>query len=198
MGNINASLVDKWLRPEKLELLKSWARDFPFVDIADKMGITIQTLRRWKRKYPEIAEAISESREELDYRIENALVKRALGYTVTEVKTIISPPNKNGVSKIKVEKTEKEIPPDTTAIMAWLNNRKPDQWKRNRDNVYQTKDEDSKITVNIIRHGKDDDKEDESWDATATKETKSKSSIKKASAKSEDLDYWPDDWEDED
>ena len=78
--------------------------------------------------------------------------------------------------------------------MCWLNNRKPDQWKRNRDNVYQTKDEDSKITVNIIRHGKDD--EDEKWDATATK-TSTKATAKKAVTEEQDPDYWPDDWEDD-
>lgn len=195
MGNHNASLVDKWRTPSKLELIKCWARDFTLSDVAGKMGITIQTLKAWRDRYPEIEEAISEGKEEVDYKVENALLKVALGYTTTDVKTIISPPDKNGNRAIRVEKTEKEIPPNPTAIMCWLNNRKPDQWKRNRDNVYQTKDEDSKITVNIIRHGKDEDKE-EDWNVSATKTT-SKASVKKAPPKEEDLDYWPDDWEEE-
>ena len=80
--------------------------------------------------------------------------------------------------KIRVEKTEKEIPPNPTAIMCWLNNRKPEQWKRNRD-ILQTKDEDNKITVNIIRHGSD--KDDEDWDVNATNSSK-KSKAKKATA----------------
>ena len=186
MGNTNSSLVDKWLTEPKLMLLKCWARDFSLTDIAEKMGITIQTLKKWRNKYPEIEEAISEGKEEVDYKVENALLKRALGYTTTDVKTIISPPDKNGNRSIRVEKTEKEILPDTVAIMAWLNNRKPDQWKRNRDNIYQTKDDDSKITVNIIRHGKDNDNED--WNVSATKVSPKKEA---------DLDYWPDDWEDD-
>lgn len=196
MGNQNSSLVDEWRTPTKLELLKCWARDFPFVDIAKKMGVSVQTLRHWKKTYPEIKEAIEENREILDYKIENALVKRALGYTTTDVRTIISPPDKDGNRKIRVEKTEKEIPPDTTAIMAWLNNRKPDDWKRNRDNVYQTNDNDSKITVNIIRHTKDNE-EDEDWNVSAEKEIKKKVSTKKDVHEEQDLDYWPDDWEDE-
>ena len=61
--------------------------------------------------------------------------------------------------------------------MCWLNNRKPEQWKRNRD-ILQTKDEDNKITVNIIRHGNNDD---EDWDVNATKSSK-KSKAKKATA----------------
>lgn len=194
MGNHNSSIVDEWRTPTRLELLKCWARDFSFTDIAAKIGVSIQTLKAWRDKYPEIEEAIREGKEIVDYRVENALLKVALGYTTTDVKTIISPPDKNGNRSIRVEKTEKEIPPNPTAIMCWLNNRKPDQWKRNRDNVYQTKDEDSKITVNIIRHGKDD--EDEKWDATATK-TSTKATAKKGNLEEQDPDYWPDDWEDD-
>lgn len=194
MGNHNSSIVDEWRTPTRLELLKCWARDFSFTDIAAKIGVSIQTLKAWRDKYPEIEEAIREGKEIVDYRVENALLKVALGYTTTDVKTIISPPDKNGNRSIRVEKTEKEVPPNPTAIMCWLNNRKPDQWKRNRDNVYQTKDEDSKITVNIIRHGKDD--EDEKWDATATK-TSTKATAKKGKPEEQDPDYWPDDWEDD-
>lgn len=194
MGNHNSSIVDEWRTPTRLELLKCWARDFSFTDIAAKIGVSIQTLKAWRDKYPEIEEAIREGKEIVDYRVENALLKVALGYTTTDVKTIISPPDKNGNRSIRVEKTEKEVPPNPTAIMCWLNNRKPDQWKRNRDNVYQTKDEDSKITVNIIRHGKDD--EDEKWDATATK-TSTKATTKKGDPEEQDPDYWPDDWEDD-
>ena len=194
MGNHNSSIVDEWRTPTRLELLKCWARDFSFTDIAAKIGVSIQTLKAWRDKYPEIEEAIREGKEIVDYRVENALLKVALGYTTTDVKTIISPPDKNGNRSIRVEKTEKEVPPNPTAIMCWLNNRKPDQWKRNRDNVYQTKDEDSKITVNIIRHGKDD--EDEKWDATATK-TSTKATTKKGNPEEQDPDYWPDDWEDD-
>ena len=195
MGNQNASIVDKWRTPQKLELLKCWARDFSLSDIAVKMGITIQTLKAWRDRYPEIEEAISEGKEIVDYRVENALLKVALGYTTTDVKTIISPPDKNGNRAIRVEKTEKEIPPNPTAIMCWLNNRKPDSWKRNRD-MLQTKDEDSKITVNIIRHGKEEDKDDD-WNVSATKTTVKKASAKKAKPDEEDLDYWPDDWEED-
>lgn len=196
MGNHNASIVDEWRTQTRLELLKCWARDFSFTDIAAKIGVSIQTLKAWRDKYPEIEEAIREGKEVVDYKVENALLKVALGYTTTDVKTIISPPDKNGNRAIRVEKTEKEIPPNPTAIMCWLNNRKPEQWKRNRDNIYQTKDEDSKITVNIIRHGKDDSDKDEDWNASATKSS-TKVSVKKAERAKDDLDYWPDDWNDE-
>ena len=72
--------------------------------------------------------------------------------------------------EVKVEKTISETGPNTTACLAWLNNRKPEQWKRNRDNDMVLDDKNSGITINIVKSGKDDDDNDESWEAEAVKE----------------------------
>ena len=185
MGAKNSSTVDKWLTEDGLLLLQCWARDFSLGDIANKIGISSKTLIDWRKKYPEIDKAISEGKEVVDYKVENALLKVALGYTTTETKTIISPPDKNGNRRIRVEKTEKEIAPNPTAIMCWLNNRKPEQWKRNRD-ILQTKDEDNKITVNIIRHG---NKDDEEWDVNTNKSIKKRKTKKAAANNTDDAEY---------
>lgn len=194
MGRINSSKVDEWLKEEKLELLRCWARDFTLSDIAKKIGVSEKTLISWRKTYPEIEQAIKDGKEIVDYRVENALLKVALGYTTTDVKTIISPPDKNGNRAIRVEKIEREVPPNPTAIMCWLNNRKPEQWKRNRDTLY-TKDKDNNIVVNIIRKGANDSEEDEDWTASVSTDVK-KGKAKKAKSEPNDLDYWPDDWED--
>lgn len=185
MGAKNSSTVDKWLTKDGLLLLQCWARDFSLGDIANKIGISSKTLIDWRKKYPEIDKAISEGKEVVDYKVENALLKVALGYTTTETKTVISPPDKNGNRKIRVEKTEKEIAPNPTAIMCWLNNRKPEQWKRNRD-ILQTKDEDNKITVNIIRHG---NKDDEEWDVNTNKNIKKRKTKKATAINTDDAEY---------
>jgi len=196
MGRINSSKVDEWLKEEKLELLRCWARDFTLSDIAKKIGVSEKTLISWRKTYPEIEQAIKDGKEIVDYRVENALLKVALGYTTTDVKTIISPPDKNGNRTVRVEKIEREVPPNPTAIMCWLNNRKPEQWKRNRDLLY-TQDKDNNIIVNIIRKGANDSEEDEDWTASVSTDVK-KSKAKKAKPEPDDLDYWPDDWEDTD
>lgn len=195
MGHINNSKVDEWLKEEKLELLSCWARDFTLSDIAKRIGVSEKTLITWRKTYPEIEQAIKDGKEIVDYRVENALLKVALGYTTTDVKTIISPPDKNGNRAIRVEKTEREVPPNPTAIMCWLNNRKPKQWKRNRDMMH-TEDKDNNIVVNIIRKGANDSDEDEDWTASTSAGVK-KRKAKKAKLEPGDLDYWPDDWEDE-
>ncbi len=48
------------------------------------MGINPKTLYDWMAKYPEIAEAISQGKEIIDRKVENALLKRALGYEYVE------------------------------------------------------------------------------------------------------------------
>lgn len=178
MGSKNSSAVDKWLTDEGLLLISCWARDFTLGEVAERIGISFKTFVEWRKKYPEIEKAVSEGKEVVDYKVECALLKSALGYTTKEVKTYIGYPDKNGNRKTRTEITEKEVAPNPTSIMCWLNNRKPEQWKRNRD-ILQTKDEDNKITVNIIRHGSD--KDDEDWDVNATNSSK-KSKAKKATA----------------
>ena len=178
MGSKNSSAVDKWLTDEGLLLISCWARDFTLGEVAERIGISFKTFVEWRKKYPEIEKAVSEGKEVVDYKVECALLKSALGYTIKEVKTYIGYPDKNGNRKTRTEITEKEVAPNPTSIMCWLNNRKPEQWKRNRD-ILQTKDEDNKITVNIIRHGSNND--DEDWDVNATKSSK-KSKAKKATA----------------
>lgn len=200
MGNERSSKVDEWLTEDKLELLTCWARDFTLTEVAEKVGVAPSTLLSWRDKFPEIRKAIQDGKEVVDYRVENALLKVALGYTCTETKTYISAPDKFGNRRVRYEKQEKEVPPNPTAIMCWLNNRKPDQWKRNRDNILRTEDKDNNIVVNIIHKGNStviDDKDEEGWSATVNNNNASnkRNAKNEGFGGSEDLDYWPDDYE---
>lgn len=200
MGAVNASKVDKWLEDDNLFLVECWARDgLTNADIAERMGINESTIKLWKDKYPEFAKAINTGKEIVDYKVENALLKSALGYKTKEVKTIINgKPDKDGNRTVRIETTEKEYAPNVTAIAMWLNNRKPSQWKRNRDNVMELDDKESNITVNIIKHGNNN--EDEEWSVNTEKKkgnNSSKATSSNATQDSEDWDdgSWPDDWE---
>lgn len=184
------SKVDKWLTPDGLMMLESWTRDgFTNAQIAiNKIGVAEKTLWKWRKDYPEIEEAMSRGREFIDYKVENALLKAALGYEVEEVKTVIeSRPDKDGNRPVRIEKVVKQIAPNTTAIAIWLNNRRPDKWKRNRDNVIEFNDKDNNITVNIIKHSKDREEQE------SVKESKDKKY--KKSPEEYVGDEWPDDWE---
>lgn len=90
------------------------------------MGINIATLYRWKNDFSDICEAIKKGKEVIDYEVEQSLLKRALGYTVTETRKEV---DANGKKKVIV--TEKHVEPDTVAQIFWLRNRKPHKWRNN-------------------------------------------------------------------
>lgn len=147
--------IDDYLTEDNLLLLECWARDFTFSDIAEKIGIHRKTLNEWRKRSPEIDRALSRGREVIDYKVENALLKRALGYTTKEIKIKFKPDPDGGGNMIQsIEEIEKEVLPDVTAIFGWLNNRLPNKWKRNRDSFVELAEEDSNITINVFKGGK--------------------------------------------
>lgn len=92
------------------------------------MGVVESTYYEWKRRFPTLAAAVADGKEVVDVKVENALLKRALGYTYTETKREGTVNGiKNGTAKITV--IEKTMPPDVAAIIFWLKNRKPEVWR---------------------------------------------------------------------
>ena len=119
---------EEWLHPEKLVLLEGWARNgLTDEQIAHNIGIRTSTLYEWKKKYVEFAETLKKSKEVADLEVENALFKKAVGYTITEKKVTES--DKDGK---KVETITKHIPGDVTAQIFWLKNRKSNEWRDKR------------------------------------------------------------------
>lgn len=150
------------LSEEGLILIQCLTRDGMYKkDIAEMLGIKVQTFWLWEQKHPELANALRKGKALVDYQVENALLKAALGYKTVKVKTVTEmKPDKDGNVTSRIEREETEVGPNTTACLAWLNNRKPEQWRRNRDNFAEYEDKKSGITINIIKGQPDDD-----WDA---------------------------------
>ena len=220
-----------WLEEDNLMLLECWSRDgYTLQDIANRIGIGISTLKTWRIKYPEIDEALKKGREIIDYKVENALLKSALGYKTKEVK--VTSIIRNGrVIETQKETLTKEQAPNVSAAQCWLYNRLPKKWKNmnSRANILDDMDEDTSIHVTVTRASKGDSNntqiessEDKEWQdemnssieiRKATEEEKRAAEQKKKEKKKEetmnkstkveledndDLDYWPDDWEDND
>lgn len=186
----------EWLDEDKLMLLECWSRDgYTYQDIADKIGITTRTLSMWREKHPEINEALNKGREIVDYKVENALLKAALGYKAKETRVVIETDRKRGdVVTTTRETLTRDVAPNVTACQVWLYNRLPDRWKRNRDKLVELTDEDSNIQVTVTRAAKDDG-EDKVNEQVVVKPKKAQ---QPAPESEQDLDYWPDDWEDDD
>lgn len=82
----------EWLEPEGLLKLESWARNgLTDKQIAHNIGISEQTLNNWKKAYPSFLETLKRGKEVIDIEVENALLKRALGYSCSEEKYISVP-----------------------------------------------------------------------------------------------------------
>ena len=130
------SKIDEWLQHDKLILLEGWARNgLTNEQIANNIGINVKTLYDWKNKESNICNSLKRGKEVVDIEVENALLKKALGYTVTLHKQKVT---KDG-DVVDIEE-DVHIPPDTTAQIFWLKNRKKNDW---RDKVeYETNNDD--------------------------------------------------------
>lgn len=133
------SKADEWLKEDKLTLLTGWARQgLTDEQIANNMGISVASLYNYKNAHLEILEALKKGKEVVDFEVENALLKRALGYSYEE-KTF-----EDGVLKKVVVK---EVQPDTTAQIFWLKNRMSAHW---RDKVEVNNSNNEEINNQLI------------------------------------------------
>lgn len=140
------SRVNEWLEADKLTLLTAWARDgLTDEQIAKNIGIVSSTFYEWKRKNPEISEAIKKGKEVVDYEVENALLKRALGYTICIEEDKL---DKEGCAHTLAK--DVHVPGDVTAMIFWLKNRKPEQWREKQQEKSNEKNSRKVIIVNDL------------------------------------------------
>jgi len=121
------------------------------------MGITAACLYNYQARFVEIFDALKRGKAPVDIEVENALLKRALGYEYEEVTTEIEdiPTGKyddhgNPVMKQRkhIRKTKKQVIPDTAAAFIWLKNRRPDKW-RDKPNEADINAEPVKVIIDV-------------------------------------------------
>lgn len=125
----------EWLTDESLLKLEAWARDgITDEQIASNMGIGKTTFYRWKKDNREIRESLKRGKEVIDVQVENALLKRALGYDYVE-ETQERRLNKDTgqYEFVKTKEVTKHVQGDTTAQIFWLKNRKPEVWRDKKE-----------------------------------------------------------------
>lgn len=126
-----------WQEENRLTVLRGWARaGYGDRQIAELMAISVKQLETAKKEYPKIAAALNESKESVDYAVEEALFKRAIGF-FTEVKKYakvkITEYDANGKKAVEREEMQAYVeseytPPDLKAQLVWLKSRCPDRW----------------------------------------------------------------------
>jgi hypothetical protein len=142
---------EEWLTEDGLTRLTGWARDgLTNIQIAQNIGVGERTFSEWVTRFPAISAALKKGKEPVDIQVENALLRRALGYdyeeTITEVEDL-----GGGRTKKHVRKVTRHVAPDTTAQIFWLKNRKPKQWREKMEAAVNVDVEDLSPLVELLK-----------------------------------------------
>lgn len=102
-------------------------------EICEYTDVNINTFYSWKQKNPDFAEALRKAKHKINDKIEAQAYKRAMGYMVTETKTITGINEEGEEEVIRVEKLNKHIPSDTKVLMMLLKNRMPERYRDKKE-----------------------------------------------------------------
>lgn len=136
-------------KPEFAELARKFcclgATD---ADLARFLEVSEATINTWKLEHPEFLESIKAGKAQADAEVASKLFHRATGYEHPEddIRTVSM--GDGAGSEIVITPTVKHYPPDTTAAIFWLKNRRPDLW---RDKVHQEISVDQTLAERLAR-----------------------------------------------
>ena len=92
-------------------------------DIAEALDICVATLYNWKNEHQAFLDALKGGKIMADAEVASKLFHRATGYEHPDVDIKVVE------GQIVVTDLVKHYPPDTTAAIFWLKNRRPDLWR---------------------------------------------------------------------
>lgn len=91
--------------------------------IAEFIGIAQSTLYVWKAQYEDFAAALAEGKVSADDLVERSLFQRATGYKHVAFKMF------QHEGRVLTKRYVEHYPPDVTACIFWLKNRRRDTWR---------------------------------------------------------------------
>lgn len=132
MITIAKSKYETDVKPRLVEI-EAWKRDgLTDEQICKNLGIVKDTFYKYKEKYTDFSDALKKGKEVADIEVENALFKRAIGYTYKEVTKEVK--DIDGKKSTFIKEVTKVVPGDIAAQIFWLKNRKSNNWKDKREN----------------------------------------------------------------
>lgn len=122
---MNKRSMGYWNRKKQLSQITQWASEgLSMHEIAHNMGISRTTLYNWRDKDIDIMNALSKGQEDIVEILENALIKRAVGY---DIEDITYKYHADG-TKVKTSGRTRHIYPDVTALKFALINKSKGKW----------------------------------------------------------------------
>ena len=114
-----------WNGEDGLTLIRQWRREGASLErIAFHMGVSERTLAKWRSANPAMEAAIKQTDELVNAMVENALLKRALGYDKVDVTEELVEGEMREVRRVTTP-----VPPDVKAALSWLYSRRSDRWR---------------------------------------------------------------------
>lgn len=104
-------------------------------DLADFFEVNEDTINEWKKVHAVFSESLKGGKQLADAEVANKLFHRATGYSHEAVKIVADAKTKE---EHIVNYTE-HYPPDTTAAIFWLKNRRPDIWRDRIDSTHNVR-----------------------------------------------------------
>ncbi len=105
-------------------------------ELADFFQVTTVTIWRWQSVHEEFLNALKRGKDAADERVERSLYARATGYTHDAVKIFMPA----GAKEPVYAKYQEHVPPDVTAQIFWLKNRRREEWRDKQEHEHTGKD----------------------------------------------------------
>ena len=119
-----------WMSPDGILLISQWRREgVPLEEVSTNyIGCSSRTLWRWTKECPELAQALGISKDVTNGKVEQALLKRALGYDYDEITEELVEGQMRTTKVVR-----KHVSPDVKACLSWLYSRRPDRWRAQQE-----------------------------------------------------------------
>lgn len=93
------------------------------MELADYFGVSRSTINEWRNVHPEFSTACKVGREAADDRVVASLYERSVGYSHPDVHI------SSYEGEVTITPIVKHYPPDTSAALTWLKNRRSTEWR---------------------------------------------------------------------
>jgi hypothetical protein len=122
-------------------------------ELAEFFGVEARTIHRWKIEHEDFCHSVKAGKIAADERVVKSLYNRAVGYSFDSEKimTLTERDGDSSSSHIERVPTVEHVPPDVTACIFWLKNRRPQEW---RDRVEQVNQDIKDIIEFSLKIGK--------------------------------------------
>ena len=96
-------------------------------DLAEAFGVSDRTIQGWQVTHEDFSAAVAVGKAAVDDLVERRFYNRAIGYSFDSVKIM------QYEGEPVIVPYREHVPPDTSAAIFWLKNRRRDKWRDRHD-----------------------------------------------------------------